>query len=148
MQVLIASVFIYCYANLAIDLTQAMFLGLGSLFIRQFGHAVLEPACHEEEATLLGFNTPSKSIILGSYFVIPLIVLWQAGTWSFSGFLAAADTIALQWFRFTLIVVFGRVALLTVKHDFNSAMIWFVKLVTDPFTDVITYFPRRRTQGA
>src|SRR5215510_16071874 len=89
-----SSVFIYCYAILATNLTQAMFLGLGSLFIRQFGHAVLEPGCHEEEATLLGFNTPSKSAILGAYFVIPLILMARAGTWSFSSFVALADPIA------------------------------------------------------
>jgi glutamate-1-semialdehyde 2,1-aminomutase len=138
-----SSVFIYCYAILATNLTQAMFLGLGSLFIRQFGHAVLEPACHEEEATLLGFNTPSKSLILGSYFVIPLLLMAQAGAWSFSGFMSLADTIALQWFRFTLIVVFGRAIVLSWRHDVNTAMVWFVKLVTDPFTDVVAYFPRR-----
>jgi hypothetical protein len=43
--------------------------------------------------------------------------------------------------------VLSRVVYLTWKHDFRIAMIWFVKLATDPFTDVVAYFPRR-TQHA
>jgi glutamate-1-semialdehyde 2,1-aminomutase len=39
-------------------------------------------------------------------------------------------------------VVFGRVAYLMWKHDFRFSMIWFVKLVTDPLTDIVAYFPR------
>jgi glutamate-1-semialdehyde 2,1-aminomutase len=138
-----SSAFIYCYAILIADLTTTMFVGLASLFVRQFGHAVLEPACHEEEATLLGFDTPSKSLIVLVYALIPLAVMAQSGVWTFAGFRAFSDVIAVQWFRWTLIVVFGRVAYLSWKHDFRIAMIWLVKLVTDPFTDIIAYFPRR-----
>jgi glutamate-1-semialdehyde 2,1-aminomutase len=142
-----SATFIYCYAILALDLTQAMFLGLGALFIRQIGHAILEPACHEEEATLLGFNTPSKTLIVLGYVVIPLLLMGVAGTWSLSGFLNLADAIAVQWFRYTMAVVFGRVAYLAWKHDVNTSLIWFVKLVTDPFTDLMAYRPWR-AQGA
>jgi len=148
LHLLSSSAFIYCYAILIADLTTAMFVGLASLFVRQFGHAVLEPACHEEEALLLGYNTPSKSLIVLVFAAIPIAVMAQAGVWTLAGFRALSDVIALQWFRWTLIVVFGRVAYLTWKHDFRIAMIWFVKLVTDPFTDIIAYFPRRRAERA
>jgi hypothetical protein len=26
------------------------------------------------------------------------------------------------------------------KHNFRSSMIWFVKLATDPFTDIVAYY--------
>jgi hypothetical protein len=26
------------------------------------------------------------------------------------------------------------------KYDFRTSMIWFVKLVTDPFTDILAYY--------
>jgi glutamate-1-semialdehyde 2,1-aminomutase len=120
-----------------------MFLGLGSLFVRQFGHAILEPACHEEEKLLLGYNTRNKTLIVLGYVLIPLFLMAQAGVWSLHGFIALADPIALQWFRWTGAVVFGRVLFLTWRHDFRVAMIWFVKLVTDPFTDIVAYFPGR-----
>lgn len=147
LHLLSSSVFIYCYAILGLDLTRAMLLGLASLFVRQFGHAVLEPACHDEEKLLLGYNTPSKSVIVLTYLLIPVVLVARAHAWSLGGVVSLADSIALQWFRWTLVVVLGRVAYLTWKHDFRIALIWFVKLVTDPFTDVIAYFPWR-AQGA
>jgi glutamate-1-semialdehyde 2,1-aminomutase len=138
-----STAFIFCYAIIATHLTVAMFVGLASLLVRQFGHAVLEPACHDEEALLLGYNTPNKTLIVLAYLVIPIAIVTSAGAWSLAGFWSQADLIAVQWFRWTLIVVLGRVAYLTWKHDFHIAMIWFVKLVTDPITDIIAYFPRR-----
>ena len=52
-----SSVFIYCYIAAFFDLTSAMCLGLAALFVPQFGHAILEPPCHDKEALLLGYNT-------------------------------------------------------------------------------------------
>jgi glutamate-1-semialdehyde 2,1-aminomutase len=142
-----SSTFIYCYAILFADLTQAMFLGLAALFVRQFGHAVLEPACHSAEERLLGFTTRNKTLIVGGFAAIPLLILLKAGDVSLGGFIAQADTIALQWFRYMLAVVLGRVAFLSWKFDLRTASIWFVKLVTDPFTDLMAYRPWR-PQGA
>ena len=50
--------------------------------------------------------------------------------------------IARQWFGLTLVVVLGRVVYLTWIHDFRVSMIWFVKLITDPMTDILAYTPR------
>lgn len=148
LHLLSSSVFIYCYAIAPFNLTRAMFLGLAALFARQFGHAVLEPACHDEEALLLGFTTPNKTLIVLVYALIPVLLVVRAGAWNLDAWLALADPVALRWFQWTILVVSSRVVLLTWKHDFRIAMIWFVKLVTDPFTDIIAYFPRRRPQQA
>jgi glutamate-1-semialdehyde 2,1-aminomutase len=137
-----SSVFIYCYATAFFDLTTAMCLGLGALFVRQFGHAILEPPCHDKEALLLGYNTRNKTLIVLGYILIPLIQLAQAGSWSVAGLLDGIAPIALNWFLWTLAVVIGRVTYLVWKHDFRISMIWFIKLVTDPVTDIFAYFPR------
>ena len=50
--------------------------------------------------------------------------------------------IALNWFLWTVLVVLGRVIYLVWKHDLRMSMIWFVKLITDPVTDIFAYFPR------
>jgi glutamate-1-semialdehyde 2,1-aminomutase len=139
-------VFIFCYAILPIDLTMAMLLGVTALLVRQFGHAVLEPACHDEEALLLGYTTPNKTMILVTYLAIPVALVALSGVWTLRGIVAQADGIALQWFRWTMAVVLGRVVYLIWKHDFQIAMIWLIKLVTDPFTDIVAYFPRRTQQ--
>jgi glutamate-1-semialdehyde 2,1-aminomutase len=137
-----SSAFIYCYFVAFFDLTTAMCLGLASLFVRQFGHAVLEPPCHDKEKLLLGYNTRNKTLIVLGYVLIPVIHLAQAGEWTANGFASAIGPIAL-WFLWTLLVVLGRVAYLIWKHDFRISMIWFVKLITDPLTDIVAYFPRR-----
>ena len=137
LHVVSSSVFIYCYWAIFSDLTMAMCLGLASLFVRQFGHAVLEPGCHEEERLLLGYTTRDKTMIVLGYALIPVIDIALNGGWV-SG---ALDTIALHWFRWTLFVVALRIAYLTWKHDFRISMIWFVKLVTDPMTDIVSYLP-------
>jgi glutamate-1-semialdehyde 2,1-aminomutase len=137
-----SSVFIGCYALAVWDLTTAMWAGLAALFLRQVGHAVLEPPCHDKEATLLGFNTRHKSLILGVYLAIPLVHLALADRWSAAALDGVVAVVAWQWFLWTLAVVGGRVAYLVWTHGLRLALVWFVKLVTDPFTDVIAYSPR------
>jgi len=137
-----SSVFLYCYAVVFSDLTTAMCVGLAALVVRQFGHAVIEPACHEEEKLLLGYTTRDKTAIVLGYLLVPVIDLARAGAWSLAGFTASLDLIALHWFRWTVFVVALRVVYLVWKYDFRISMIWFVKLVTDPMTDIVAYFPR------
>ena len=133
----------YCYAVIFSDLTTAMCLGLASLLVRQFGHAVIEPACHDKEELLLGYTPATRHSSSSEYLLIPVIDVARAGVWTMAGFTAQLDIIALHWFRWTAFVVLLRVSYLIWKHDLRSSMIWFVKLITDPFTDIVTYFPRR-----
>ncbi len=138
-----SSVFIYCYVLAFSNLTTAMCLGLAALFVRQFGHAILEPACHDKEKLLLGYNTRNKTLIVFGYLLIPVIHVAQTGDWTVDGFTSTIAAVALSWFFWTLAVVLGRVLYLVWKHDFRISMIWFVKLITDPLTDIVAYFPRR-----
>jgi len=39
------------------------------------------------------------------------------------------------------------VTYLVWKHDFRISMIWFIKLITDPVTDIFAYFPRRQQRA-
>ncbi len=139
-----SSVFLYCYAILPFDLTTAVCLGLTALFIRQFGHAVLEPDAHEKEMSLLGFTTRNKSLVVIGYLLIPIAHMVQAQSLQYSVFVERLPAIAEHWWYWTQLVIFGRVAFLIWKFSFRTSMIWYVKLVTDPLTDVITYFPRRQ----
>jgi glutamate-1-semialdehyde 2,1-aminomutase len=139
-----STVFLYCYAILAFDLTSAMCLGLAALFVRQFGHAVLEPDAHEKEMSLLGYTTHNKTLIVIGYTLIPLAVLLEAGTVSIAAFVAHVPRIAAYWWYWTQFVIFARIAYLVWKFSFRTSMIWYVKLVTDPLTDIIAYFPRRQ----
>jgi glutamate-1-semialdehyde 2,1-aminomutase len=136
-----SSVFIVCYVLMFFDLVTAMCLGLGALFLRQTGHALIEPPCHDKEQLLLGFDTHSKTWIVAGYALIPLVnVVANAFATEASGWLPIVVTVAKQWFVYTGVVVFGRVLLLIRRHGLRNALIWFVKLVTDPFTDLPAYY--------
>ncbi|HEY7649557.1 MAG TPA: aminotransferase class III-fold pyridoxal phosphate-dependent enzyme [Methylomirabilota bacterium] len=137
-----SSVFLGCYGLAFWDLTTAMWAGLAALFLRQIGHAILEPPCHDKEALLLGYNTRSKTLILGTYLLIPVVHLVNAASWSGEALGPLMATVAQQWFAWTLIVVGGRVLYLVWKHNVRLALVWFVKLATDPLTDVAAYSPR------
>jgi glutamate-1-semialdehyde 2,1-aminomutase len=137
-----SSVFIYCYVLIFTDLTTAVTASLIALFVRQFGHAIVEPPCHDKEELLLGFNTPNKTMIVSAYCLIPLANMLAAENWSLATFMEKWPAIAQQWWGLTLVVVLGRVAYLAWLHDFRISMIWFVKLITDPFTDIKAYLPR------
>jgi len=137
-----SSVFIGCYALAFWDLTVAMWAGLGALFLRQIGHALLEPPCHDKEARLLGFDTRSKTLILGVYLLIPIVHLLGAGAPARDLLGPFAAAVAHEWFVWTIAVVGGRVAYLVWKHGLRLALVWFVKLITDPLTDIAAYSPR------
>ena len=144
-----SSVFIYCYVLVFSDLTLAMSLGLAALFVRQIGHAILEPPCHDKEELLLGLNTRKKTMVVGGYLLIPVIHLVSAGSVSLETLGATIPVVAWQWLLMTLAVVGGHVSYLAWKHDLRSAMIWFVKLATDPLTDIPAYYtsPSRLVQA-
>ena len=143
-----SSGFIVAYALLFANFTIAMWLGLVALILRQAGHALIEPPCRDKERLLLGFDTPSKSIILGSYLLIPLWDLYAAEVVSWANAASLVLTVAQHWFILTAVVVFGRVFVLIDKHGLRNALVWFVKLITDPFTDVIAYYPSLRGKTA
>jgi glutamate-1-semialdehyde 2,1-aminomutase len=135
-----SSTFILCYILVFSNFDLAMFLGMGALFVRQFGHAILEPPCHDKEKALLGFNTRNKTMIVGGYILIPIVqavLLARAGSLTIASMI---PPVAQQWFLLTLAAVLGRVIYLIWSHDFRSSMIWFVKLITDPFTDIVAYY--------
>jgi glutamate-1-semialdehyde 2,1-aminomutase len=119
-----------------------MWAGLAALFLRQIGHAILEPPCHAEEARLLGFNTRNKSLILGAYLAIPAVHLFRAPAWTATTLIPLMATIAEHWFLWTLTVVGGRVLYLAWAQSAWLALVWLVKLVTDPLTDILAYSPR------
>ncbi|MBV8056342.1 MAG: aminotransferase class III-fold pyridoxal phosphate-dependent enzyme, partial [Deltaproteobacteria bacterium] len=135
-----STVFIVCYVWSYFDLTKAVCLGLASLLLRQFGHAILEPPCHDKEQALLGFNTRDKSLLVAAYILTPLLYLAAVRSTSLENLHSMMPIVAHLWFFLTLAVVLGHVVLLYLKYDFRSSMIWLIKLITDPFTDIAAYY--------
>jgi len=142
LHILSSSAFLVCYVLVFWDVTSAMWAGVVALLLRQFGHVVLEPPCHDKEATLLGYNTRNKSLILGVYLAIPVVHLIRAGSWTAEALGGMGPTVAQHWFLWTTAVVAGRLAYLVWAHGVRLSLVWLVKLATDPLTDIMAYSPR------
>jgi len=139
MHLISSSIFIVNYYTIWGDITFTMITGLFSLLLRQSGHAIFEPPCHDEEQLLLGFNTRSKCFVVAGYTLAPTMALLQiSGSVDFWSILAP---IGCSWLYVTLFFVLGHTALLWLQYGFRIAMVWLVKLITDPFTDVMVYYP-------
>ena len=147
LHLLSSSTFIFCYWLVFSDLVSAMWLGLAALFIRQLGHAVIEPPCHDKEQLLLGFDTRAKTKVVAFYLLIPLVNALHVGHLDEQVLPTLAASVAKQWFAFTALVVFGHVGRLVVRHGLRNALVWFVKLITDPLTDIFAYYPTLRRLG-
>ena len=99
-------------------------------------------AVPRQGSALLGYNTRNKTLILGAYLLIPAVYLCRrppgpAGRWA-----SCWRPVAQRWFAWTVLVVAGRVVYLAGKHGVRLALVWFVKLITDPLTDIAAYSPR------
>jgi glutamate-1-semialdehyde 2,1-aminomutase len=148
LHLLSSTTFIVCYGLVFADMVTAMWLGLAALFVRQIGHALIEPPCHDKEQLLLGFDTRSKTRVVGIYLSIPLLNCLLAPALDRTTLPGIVETVAGQWLIFTTLVILGHVLRLLRRHGFKNAMVWFVKLVTDPMTDIVAYVPTLRRARA
>lgn len=130
-----SSMFLYCYGIFYNDYQRAVYLGITSLLIRQSGHYIFEPPCHDAEQAMLGFDTENKVKIVITYGLVPAFIIVQA-LWNAQVELSVAQI----WLITTFTVVFGRVLLLWYRYGFKVSMHWYVKFMTDPFTDIPAYY--------
>jgi len=137
--ILSSSAFLSSYYLVLRDPVSAMCIGLPALFVRQIGHAVFEPPCHDKEKLLLGFTTRSKTLVVAGYLAIPIVHLALADSLSRRSILELVPTVAQEWLILTIAVVLGHVGMLMFTHGTRNALVWLVKLVTDPLTDLLTY---------
>jgi len=136
--------FIWCYAVILSTgkYEEPVKYGLISLLIRQGGHYVFEPPCHDAEQAQLGFDTEQKVRIVCLYMSIPVLLytkVWAAENGYISGYLVDLS-IADFWWTATLVVVWGRVSYLFNTLGFTISMHWWIKFITDPFTDLPAYW--------
>jgi Protein of unknown function (DUF962) len=123
-----------------------------AMVTRQTGHFFFEPkgydyvnnVTHEyKEAIKIGYNLRRKVVLMTIWALSPL-VLWFDPT--FGGMLAAPAS-TLDWLNnlSTVWLVIGAGALLfrTVQlffiRDVQTGLVWFTKIITDPFNDIRLY---------
>ena len=120
-----SSMYMFCYFYIWVDFYTTVYISLVAFVVRQAGHYFFEPP--NDEKKLLGFTTESKCTIVSSYVVGAFCCY------------VIDENYAKMIFMITAYFVFDHITKIIDIHGVESAVLWFVKLITDPITDVITY---------
>jgi len=152
---LISSVtFVAVYVLLFTRPVMGTLLGwLFAMLIRQAGHFFFEPkgydvhnqASHEEKESLkVGYNLQRKVVLLSIFALVPVILWFVPGLFGLiaphtdpSGYV---DHVARLWLALGVGAVLFRGVHLFFLRGVQTGVVWMVKIVTDPFHDIMLYY--------
>lgn len=162
LHLLSACCFLASYVLIFYSPAMAALVGwLLSMVLRQSGHFFFEPltydqvnqATHEyKESIKVGYNLKRKVVLIAIWAAAPIVLYFNP---SFFGLITAhlteaptpevtmmeyINNVALAW----LFIGFGAVVFRTIHLFFlmnvQSGLVWFCKIVTDPFHDIKIYY--------
>lgn len=145
-----ACCFVSSYVLIFINPVAAVFIGwLLAMLLRQTGHFFFEPKTYDEvnqashehkESIKVGYNLKRKMVLLSIWIIIP-IVLYVSPT-----FFGIMDTtqgffynLAILWLYVGIGAVLFRTVHLFFIMNIQSGLVWFTKILTDPFHDIKIY---------
>jgi hypothetical protein len=143
--------FLVSYALMPVNPIAASLLGWTvAMWSRQIGHFFFEPKGfdrinnvtfkHKEEVKV-GYNLQRKVLLFAAWISVPLL-LWLSPT--FLGVFSPAgysffDRLGILWLVLGLVGLFLRTLWLCMTRGVRTGMVWFTKILTDPFHDVKMY---------
>ena len=145
--------FIVAYVYLFIDpVISAYIAWLFSMTTRQAGHFFFEPKDYDtynqatqdhKEAIKIGYNLKRKRVLIACWLAVPLLAYFDAALFNFVMPDAAPDTlidrIGWGWLWLGLAAVVFRMIQLTAIQSRRVALVWCIKIITDPFHDAVIY---------
>lgn len=146
--------FVVCYGLLFVDMTKAVWIGLLAAWVsRQIGHFFFEPkgfdhanglSHDEKEDVKIGYNLTRKIGLLSAFIASP-IALWISP--DLFGFVppytesgSYLGHLSTMWLAVGIGALVFRTIQLFFIRDFSTGIVWFTKIVTDPFNDIRTYW--------
>jgi len=145
--------FIAAYVFIFIDPVVSAFLGwLVSMVTRQSGHFFFEPLGYDavnaasqehKEAIKVGYNLRRKVILLAAWALTPLAP-WLSPTLfglypAWSGAHGFAHHLSVLWIALGAVALLIRTGYLCATVDTRHGLVWFTKILTDPFHDAYIY---------
>jgi hypothetical protein len=119
---------------------------------RQIGHFFFEPHGYDEynkatfeykEKIKVGFNLKRKRVLLAVWVAIPVLAFLDAANFNLIMPDTSSDTlfnrIGWGWLWLGVAGVVFRMIQLTAIESRRTAITWCIKIITDPFHDVIIY---------
>jgi hypothetical protein len=145
--------FIVAYIYLFVDpVVSAYIAWLISMTTRQAGHFFFEPKDYDtynqatqdhKESIKIGYNLKRKRVLIACWLAVPLLAYFDAALFNFVMPDAAPDTlidrIGWGWLWLGLAAVVFRMIQLTAIQSRRVAIVWCIKILTDPFHDAVIY---------
>ncbi len=145
--------FVIAYALLLVNPAwSALLAWTVSMTSRQVGHFFFEPRGYDvvnqatdahKEAIKIGYNIHRKVVLMAIWAIAP-ILLWLQPT--LFGLIEAATSMAeflhdvgMAWLALGVGGLLFRVAQLWVQQSPWTGIVWAIKIITDPFHDIVLY---------
>jgi len=141
--------YIYLFIDPVISAYVAWFI---SMTTRQAGHFFFEPKDYDtynqatqehKEEIKIGYNLKRKRVLIACWLAVPLLAYFDAALFNFVMPDAAPDTlldrIGWGWLWLGVAAVVFRMIQLTAIQSRKVALVWCIKILTDPFHDAIIY---------
>ena len=149
-----ACCFLTSYALLPFDAATAVWIGwLAAWVSRQIGHFFFEPKGYdarnamshqEKEDVKIGYNLKRKLVLLAVFLAAPVVLYLSPDLFGLIRPWTATGGYLGDLSRLWLAVGIGALLLRTVQlffiRDVQTGVVWFTKILTDPFNDVRTYW--------
>jgi len=146
--------FLIAYGLLFTDPALAALLAWGvSMTTRQAGHFFFEPhdydkvnqASHDhKEAIKVGYNLQRKVVLMALWALAPVVLLVDPGLFGLLsgglGWSGYFHNLGLVWLGLGIGGVLFRTIHLFFIHDVMTGLVWMLKIITDPFHDLMMYW--------
>lgn len=145
--------FIAAYALIFIDPVLSALMGwLVSMTTRQAGHFFFEPkgydhinqATHEyKEDIKVGYNLQRKVMLMAIWALAPVVIYVAPGLFGLKTPITAIGftrEVGIAWLALGVGGLLFRTVQLFFVRDVETGLVWMVKILTDPFHDLMLYY--------
>jgi hypothetical protein len=148
-----ASCFLISYVVIFFNPIAAALIGwVVAMWSRQIGHFFFEPkgfdrinrvSFEHKETVKVGYNLQRKVVLFIVWLSLP-IVLWSDptffGVFSMFDGRSFLDRLGILWWILAFAGLLARTVWLCVTRNIQTGVVWFTKILTDPFHDVKMYY--------
>jgi len=148
-----AVTFLSTYVLLFINPVLATFLGwFIAMLIRQVGHFFFEPKDYDEvnhathdhkESIKVGYNLKRKVVLLSIWALSPVALYYyptQFGIFQpYTDMTSFLNHLGIIWLALAIAALLFRTIHLFFIYNVQAGLVWFTKIMTDPFHDIKIY---------
>lgn len=148
-----ACCFLTTYALIAVNPLWASIFGwVIAMWPRQIGHFFFEPKGYDainritferKEEIKVGFNLQRKVILFTIWLAVPVLLATSTTLARFvgghSGYHSFGQQLGVLWLALAGAGLLGRTLWLCATRNVQTGVVWFTKILTDPFHDIVMY---------